>query len=169
MKDTDCLPLTEGPAAERLQGFANNRLGAVYSALYNFWCARHAAVAAGQRALGAQRRSDTAFYFLYNVKLMVWSQCQCYQGPRASFYKTGFLQRHSFRSPDYNYIGKRCEELAGPTLRHCPTSWTPRLYRFRESSPQSPRRYGEKLEQGKVCSLNLVFIVAALFLKRLEH
>ena len=91
MGSKDRQPLTVGPAAERIQGLANNRLGAVYSALYTFWCARHAAVAAGQRALGAQRRSDTVYSSLYNVKLMVWSHCRCYQGPRASFHKTGFL------------------------------------------------------------------------------
>ena len=88
MGTTDRQPLTEGPAAERIQGLANNRLGAVYSALYNFWCARHAAVAAGPRALGAQRRSDTVYSSLYNLKLMVWSQCRCYQGPGASFHET---------------------------------------------------------------------------------
>ena len=62
MNLTDCQPLAEGPAATRIQAVANNRLGAVYSALYNFWSARHAAVAAGQRALGAQRRSDTVYF-----------------------------------------------------------------------------------------------------------
>jgi hypothetical protein len=61
MGSYDCQPLTEGPAAERIQGVANNRLGAVYSALYNFWSARHAAVTTGQRALGARRRSDTIY------------------------------------------------------------------------------------------------------------
>jgi len=54
MGSADHLPLAEGPAAKRIQSLANNRLGAVYSALYNFWSARHAAVAAGQRKLGAQ-------------------------------------------------------------------------------------------------------------------
>jgi len=58
MSASDRLPLTEGPVAERIQGLENNRLGAVYSALYNFWSARHAAVAAGQRELGAQCRGQ---------------------------------------------------------------------------------------------------------------
>ena len=65
MGSTDRQPLTEGPAAERIQGLANNRLGAVYSALYNFWSARHAAVAAGQRAPSAQHRFDTFYSALY--------------------------------------------------------------------------------------------------------
>ena len=69
MNETDCQPLAEGPAAARIQGVANNRLGAVYSALYNFWSARNASVAAGQRALGAQRRSDTVYVAMYNLYL----------------------------------------------------------------------------------------------------
>lgn len=69
MNDTDCQPLGEGPAATRIQGVANNRLGAVYLALYNFWSARHAAAAAGKQALGAQRRSDTVYFTPYNQYL----------------------------------------------------------------------------------------------------
>jgi len=62
MASVDRRPLTDGPVAEHIQGLANNRLGAVYSALYNFWSARQAAVAAGQRAPSAQRRGqETAF------------------------------------------------------------------------------------------------------------
>ena len=59
-------PLTMGPAAERIQQRSNNRLGAVYSALYSFWSAPHAAVAAGNRALGTQRRLDTVYSALHN-------------------------------------------------------------------------------------------------------
>jgi hypothetical protein len=66
MNLTDCRPLAYGPAAERLQGL-ENRLGAVYSALYSFWSARHAAVVAGQRELGAQRKYDTVYSVLYNL------------------------------------------------------------------------------------------------------
>ena len=67
MGTTDHQPLTEGPAAERIRRVMNNRLGAVCSALYSFWSARHAAVAAGQRALGAQCRYDTVYSALYNL------------------------------------------------------------------------------------------------------
>ena len=42
---------------------ANNRLGAVYSALYSFWSARHAAVTAGQRILGARRDAYSIVLF----------------------------------------------------------------------------------------------------------
>src|ERR1700761_9015755 len=66
MDFSDRQPLTEGPAAERIQQRSNNRLGAVYSALYSFWSARHAAIGAGQRTLGAQRRLDTVYSALHN-------------------------------------------------------------------------------------------------------
>lgn len=66
MDFSDRQPLTEGPAAERIQRRSNNRLGAVYSALYSFWSARHAAISAGQRTLGAQRRLDTVYSALHN-------------------------------------------------------------------------------------------------------
>jgi hypothetical protein len=60
MSSDDRKPLADGPAAERIRERSNNRLGAVYSALYSFWSARHAAVAAGQRTLGTQRRLYSA-------------------------------------------------------------------------------------------------------------
>jgi len=62
MYGTDLQPLSEGPAAERIQRVANNRLGAVYSALYSFWSARHAAVAAGLRALSTQPRGQEPYF-----------------------------------------------------------------------------------------------------------
>lgn len=68
MGSDDRKPLTDGPAAERIRVYANNRLGSVYSALYSFWSARHAAVAAGQRTLGTQRRRDA-----YSVLSSIWS------------------------------------------------------------------------------------------------
>jgi hypothetical protein len=71
MSFSDRKPLTEGPAGERIQRRADNRLGAVYSALYSFWSARNAAIAAGQRALGSQRRIDTVYSALHNLNL--WS------------------------------------------------------------------------------------------------
>ncbi|KAH9047539.1 hypothetical protein EDB83DRAFT_2267127 [Lactarius deliciosus] len=58
MRYSDRQPLANGPVAERIQERLNNRLGAVYSALYGFWSARHTAVAAGQRTLGTQRGLD---------------------------------------------------------------------------------------------------------------
>ena len=42
MSDSDNRPLADAPAADRIRKHADNRLGAVYSALYSFWSARHA-------------------------------------------------------------------------------------------------------------------------------
>jgi hypothetical protein len=62
---TDRQPLANGPAAARIRKRADNRLGAVYSALYGFWTARNAAVAAGQ-GLGTRRGLDVVYSALYN-------------------------------------------------------------------------------------------------------
>jgi hypothetical protein len=64
---TDRQPLTEGPAADRIKWVANNRLGAVYLALYKFWSARDAAIAAERRTLGTQRRLDSVYSALHNL------------------------------------------------------------------------------------------------------
>ncbi|KAI0692274.1 hypothetical protein BC835DRAFT_1277959 [Cytidiella melzeri] len=47
MAATDRLPLSNTPVTTRLRGRHNNRIGAVYSSLYTFWQARHAALTAG--------------------------------------------------------------------------------------------------------------------------
>ncbi|KAI0250894.1 hypothetical protein BJV78DRAFT_1275616 [Lactifluus subvellereus] len=56
MCSTDRRPLANGPAADRIRLRADNRLGAVYSALYSFWSARHAAVTASQQAASARHQ-----------------------------------------------------------------------------------------------------------------
>jgi hypothetical protein len=66
MCSTDRRPLVNGPAAERIQQRADNRLGAVYSALYSFWAARHAAGTAGQQ-LSTRRGFDTVSSALYGL------------------------------------------------------------------------------------------------------
>ena len=45
----DRCPLADAPMTDLITRFANNRLGAVYSALHGFWSARHAADTAGAR------------------------------------------------------------------------------------------------------------------------
>jgi len=65
MCSTDRLPLADGPAAELIRERANNRLGAVYSALYSFWTARHVAATAGQQ-LDTRRGIDAVYSALYN-------------------------------------------------------------------------------------------------------
>jgi hypothetical protein len=64
-------PCTLGRRArgKRIRQCANNRLGAVYSALYSFWSARHATIAAGQQ-LGSRRGFDSVYSALYSA---LWS------------------------------------------------------------------------------------------------
>jgi hypothetical protein len=68
MCSTDRQPLAIGPAAARIRQHANNRLGAVYSALYSFWTARHAAGTVGQQASPRRGPSfDAVYSALYNL------------------------------------------------------------------------------------------------------
>ncbi|KAI0290684.1 hypothetical protein BC826DRAFT_956091 [Russula brevipes] len=59
----DRRPLADGPMTDRIRRSANNRLGAVYSALYSFWHARHAATAAGPQTIGARRDAYSIILF----------------------------------------------------------------------------------------------------------
>ena len=63
MACADHKPLSDTPVTTRIQGHAPNRLGAVYSALYCFWSARHAAATAMQESLFA-RFCSTLYTFL---------------------------------------------------------------------------------------------------------
>jgi hypothetical protein len=63
MAGRDRRPLADAPVTELIQQHADNRLGAVYSALYSFWTARNAAVTAGQRATGARRDAYSVILF----------------------------------------------------------------------------------------------------------
>jgi hypothetical protein len=54
MASTDHQPLSDAPVTARIRAHASNRLGAVYSALYCFWSARHATATAIQETLGAR-------------------------------------------------------------------------------------------------------------------
>lgn len=72
MCSTDRLPLADGPwpVVERIRQRSNNRLGAVYSALYSFWNARHAAQATAVQQLNTRRNIDTldtVYSALYNL------------------------------------------------------------------------------------------------------
>jgi Mg-chelatase subunit ChlD len=55
MRAMDHKPLDDTPAAKRIRAWANNRLGAVYSALYSFWSARDVAVNAGNKTARTRR------------------------------------------------------------------------------------------------------------------
>lgn len=64
MSYNDRHPLADAPMTNLIQRSANNRLGAVYSALYSFWSSRHAAVTANRQAVGARR--DAYSFILFN-------------------------------------------------------------------------------------------------------
>jgi len=63
MSYNDCYPLTDAPMTNQIQRSANNRLGAVYSALYSFWSSRHAAITANREAVGARRDAYSVILF----------------------------------------------------------------------------------------------------------
>ncbi len=67
MATTDNIPLVAWPAAERIQRRANNRLGAVYSALYSFWTARHATTTLRQQ-LGSRPLLDSVYSALHSLR-----------------------------------------------------------------------------------------------------
>jgi hypothetical protein len=62
MSFNDRGPLADAPMTNQIQQSANNRLGAVYSALYSFWMARHTATA-GQHRSGARRDAYSIILF----------------------------------------------------------------------------------------------------------
>ncbi|KAI0250874.1 hypothetical protein BJV78DRAFT_526274 [Lactifluus subvellereus] len=63
MSYNDRRPLANAPATNRIRQLANNRLGAVYSALYSFWSARHAATTAGRQTIGVRRDAYSVILF----------------------------------------------------------------------------------------------------------
>ena len=64
MSSCDRGPLADAPMTNRIRQTANNRLGAVYSALHGFWSARHAAVTVGRQS-GAGARRDAYSVILF--------------------------------------------------------------------------------------------------------
>ena len=63
MACTDHQPLSDAPVTARIRAHAPNRLGAVYSALYCFWSAGHAAATAMQETLVARFYSTLYTFF----------------------------------------------------------------------------------------------------------
>jgi hypothetical protein len=63
MSCNDRHPLPDAPMTNQIQWSANNRLGAVYSALYSFWSARHAATTANRQSVGARRDAYSVILF----------------------------------------------------------------------------------------------------------
>jgi len=67
MSSCDRGPLADAPMTSRIRQTANNRLGAVYSALHGFWSARHAAVTVGpSRLSGVGARRDAYSVILFD-------------------------------------------------------------------------------------------------------
>jgi hypothetical protein len=56
MNRNDRRPLADTPVTRRIALQSNNRLGAVYSSLYSFWTARHAAITVRGRQTTQSRR-----------------------------------------------------------------------------------------------------------------
>jgi hypothetical protein len=68
MSRVDRRPLVDAPAADLIQQHADNRLGAVCSALYSFWSARHVAATAGQQGAGARHDAYSVVLFSERAK-----------------------------------------------------------------------------------------------------
>jgi hypothetical protein len=68
MTSSDRRPLADAPAAALIRQHADNRLGAVYSALYSFWSARHSAVTVGQQGAGARHDAYSIVLFSKQAK-----------------------------------------------------------------------------------------------------
>jgi hypothetical protein len=67
MSGMDRQPLQGTPTTRRIATYANNRLGAVYSALFAFWTSRQAAV---ERS-GLEARQDAYSMMLFNQQATV--------------------------------------------------------------------------------------------------
>jgi hypothetical protein len=67
MRNTDRRPLPDAPAADLIRRQADNRLGAVYSALHSFWSARHAAITTSQQGAGARRDAYSVVLFCERI------------------------------------------------------------------------------------------------------
>jgi Mg-chelatase subunit ChlD len=63
----DRRPLANTPATSRIAQHSDNRLGAVYSALYSFWSARHAAVIVGTQSTHTRRDAYSIIFFDHTV------------------------------------------------------------------------------------------------------
>jgi hypothetical protein len=63
MSFDDRRPLPDAPMTTQIQEVADNRLGAVYSALYSFWIARHAATTGNQQTACARRDAYSIILF----------------------------------------------------------------------------------------------------------
>jgi hypothetical protein len=63
MGEQDRQPRPNAAGIDRITPMANNRLGAVFSALYSFWLARQAAIDRSPQLGGARRDSYSLIFF----------------------------------------------------------------------------------------------------------
>jgi hypothetical protein len=63
MSRKDRGPLVDAPMSGTIRRSANNRLGAVYSALYSFWSSRALAVTSNRQAVGTRRDAYSVILF----------------------------------------------------------------------------------------------------------
>ena len=63
MREQDRQPRPNAAGIDRITPTANNRLGAVFSALYSFWLARQAAIDRNAQLGGARRDSYSLIFF----------------------------------------------------------------------------------------------------------
>ena len=96
MTGTDRGPLANSPMTQQIMRRANNRLGAIYSALYSFWSARHAAVTAGQQIVGARR--DAYSIVLFNERAATILALQLFSRCNYSRQQLRELSRRTLRS-----------------------------------------------------------------------
>ncbi len=66
MASGDRRPLGSTPVSSSIVRRANNRLGAVFSALYSFWVSRDAATNSGSSSQGLSGRRDSYSVILFN-------------------------------------------------------------------------------------------------------
>jgi hypothetical protein len=59
----DRQPLPNAPGTDRITRTANDRLGSVFSALYNFWLARQDAIDSNTRQEGARKDAYSLIFF----------------------------------------------------------------------------------------------------------
>jgi hypothetical protein len=75
MSYNDRRPLANAPVTTRISCTCDNRLGAVYSALYSFWSARQAAATSSQQA-GARRDSYSILLFNDTISTAILNDFQ---------------------------------------------------------------------------------------------
>ena len=63
MSYNDRRPLADAPMTAQIRRVADNRLGAVYSAVYSFWTARHAATTGSRQTVGSRRDAYSVILF----------------------------------------------------------------------------------------------------------